>query len=63
MSKEQSMTTKIIKLFANVKIMLQNSVLGCKIDLNFPEHKLVVEGDEKGHKNRNIDYEIQIKKQ
>ena len=29
MSKEQSMTTKIIKLFANVKILLQNSALGC----------------------------------
>ena len=57
------MTTKIIKLFANVKILLQNSALGCQIDLNFSEDKLAVEGDEKGHKNRNIDYEIQIKKQ
>ena len=38
MSKEQSVTTKIIKLFSNEKILLQHAVLSYRIDLYFPEH-------------------------
>ena len=29
--------------------MLQHNVLDCKIDIYFSEHKLTIEGDEKGH--------------
>ena len=29
--------------------MLQHNVLGCKIDIYFSEHKLTIEGDEKGN--------------
>ena len=41
MNKEQSVTTKIIKLFGKEEILLQHSVLGYRVDLNFPEHNLV----------------------
>ena len=34
------------------KILLQHSILSYKIDLYFPEHKLAIEVDEKGHKER-----------
>ena len=48
MSKEESVTTKIIKTFSNEKILPQHSVLSYQIDLYFPEHKLEIEFDEKG---------------
>ena len=47
MSKEQSVTTKTIKLFPNEKILLQHSVLRYKIDFHFSKHKLAIEVDEK----------------
>ena len=46
LSKEQSIMTKIAKLFSNEKILPQHSILGYKIDLNFLEHKLAIEVDE-----------------
>ena len=52
MSKEESVTIKIIKTFSNQKILPQNSVLAYQIDLNFLEHKLAIEVDEKGHTDR-----------
>ena len=52
MSKEESVTIKIIKTFSNQKILPQNSVLDYQIDLNFLEHKLAIEVDEKGHTDR-----------
>ena len=52
MSKEESVTIKIIKAFSNEKILLQHHVLNYQIDLYFPEHKLAVEVDEKGHTDR-----------
>ena len=51
-SKEESVTIKIIKAFSNEKILLQHPVLNYQIDLNFPEHKLAIEIDEKGHTDR-----------
>ena len=36
----------------NKKILPQNSVLDYQIDLNFLEHKLAIEVDEKGHTDR-----------
>ena len=52
MSKKESVTIKIIKTFSNEKILPQNSVLAYQIDLNFLEHKLAIEVDEKGHTDR-----------
>ena len=62
MTKEQSVLTKIIKVFASEEILLQCSFLSYKIDLYFPEHELAIEFNEKGHKDRNIDYAIKRQK-
>ena len=58
MTEEQSVLTRIMKIFASQKILLQHSVLGYKIDLYFPEHILAIEVDEKGHKDRDKHKEI-----
>ena len=47
MPKEGSMTTIIIKSFPGVKMIEQYFVLGKKIDLYLPDHKLAIEVDEK----------------
>ena len=52
LSKEQSVESKIKKLFSNESILLQHSVLGYKIHLYFPEQKLAIEVNEKGHTDR-----------
>ena len=53
MTKEESILLKIMKVFAKEEIKLQHSVLNYYIDLYFPEHRLAVEIDEKGHLDRN----------
>ena len=35
----------------------QYNVLGCRIDIYFHDYKLAIEIDEKGHQDRNQDYE------
>ena len=62
MTKEQSVLTKIMKVFASEKMLLQHFGLSFKINLYFPKHKLAIEVDEKGHKDKNIDYKIQRQK-
>ena len=52
LSKEQSVESKIKKLFSNESILLQHSVLGYKIHLYFPEQKLAIELNEKGDTDR-----------
>ena len=52
MSKEESVTTKIIKTFSNEQILPQHFVLSYQIDLYFPKHKLAIKVDEKGHTDR-----------
>ena len=52
MSKEESITTKISKLFNKEKIRLQHKILNYCIDLCFIEIKLAVELDVKGHLDR-----------
>ena len=52
MSKEESVTIKIIKTFSSKKILPQYSVLDYQIDLYFLEHKSAIEVDEKGHTDR-----------
>ena len=52
-TKEQSVITKIMKVFCGKeKILLQHSVSSKINNLYFPEHKLAIEIDEKGHKDR-----------
>ena len=63
MTKKQSVLTKIMKVFPSEEILLQYSVLSYKIDLYFSNHRLAIEVDEKGHKDRNIDYEIKRQKE
>ena len=41
------------------KILLQHSVLGYRLDLYFPKHKLAIEVDEKGHTGRDKRKEIE----
>ena len=62
-TKEKSVLTKILKVFAIENICLQPSILSYKIDLYSPEQKLVTEIDKKGDSDRNIDYKIKSKKQ
>ena len=51
MDKEESITTKIMKVFAKEKIILQHKGLNYYTDLYFIEYELAVEIDEKGHLN------------
>ena len=51
------MIPKIIKRFSNEKALPQRSVLSYKID--FPEHKSVIEVDEKEHTDRDEKNEIE----
>ena len=41
----------------------QHNMLACRIDLYFLDYRLVIEIDENGHSNRNIDYELKRKKE
>ena len=43
--KEQLVISKIMKLFAREKVLLQHSVLSYQIDLYFLKHKLAIEVD------------------
>ena len=59
MRKEQSIITKIIKVFASEEILLQHFVLNYKIDSCFSKHRLAIEIDEKVHNDRNMDYKTE----
>ena len=48
--------------FEEENMQIQYSVLDYRIDLYFHGHKLAVEVDEKGHKDRNIDHEVKRQK-
>ena len=54
MPKEGSMTTIIIKSFPGVKMIEQYFVLGKKIDLYLPDHKLAIEVDEKINQKKKV---------
>ena len=51
-----------MKIFANEKVLLQHSILSYKVDLYFPKHKLAIEVDEKGYKDRDQQKEIERQK-
>ena len=63
MTKEQSILTKIMKVFASEEILLQHYVLSYKSNLYFRKETLAIEIDEKGHNDRNINYEIKRQKE
>ena len=48
--------------FEGENMQTQYSVLGYRVDLYFYDYRLAIEVDEKGHKDRNIDHEIQRKR-
>ena len=48
--------------FEGENMQTQYSVLGYRMDLYFHDYKLAIAVDEKGHKDRNIDHEIQRQK-
>ena len=48
--------------FEGENMQTQYSVLGYKNDLYFHDYKLLIEVDEKGHKDRNIDHKIKRQK-
>ena len=52
MTKEESITTKIMKVFAKENIKLGHSLLDYYIDLCFPKYRLAVEIDEKDYSDR-----------
>ena len=62
LTKEQSVLKPIMEVFEEENMQTQYSFLGYKIDLYFHGHKLAVEIDEKSHKDRSINDEIQRQK-
>ena len=61
-TKEQTVINSIKDAFEGENMQTQYTVLGYRIDLYFHKYKLVIEVDELGHNDRNIDYEIQRQK-
>ena len=55
MTQEQSILSKFVIVFAVEEIILQQNVLGYRIDAYFFRDKLAIEVDEQGHNDRYID--------
>ena len=62
MTQEQSLLTKIKEKFSTEEISFQHFVLGYRIDAYFSKHNLAVEVDEGGHKDRDLECEIERQK-
>ena len=62
LAKEQSVLKSVMDAFEGENMQTQYSLLGYRIDIYFYEYRLVIEIDEKGHKDRNNDHEIQRQK-
>ena len=58
-TKDQTVINAIKDAFEGENMQTQYTVLGYRIDLYFHKYKLVIEVDELGHNDGNIDYEIQ----
>ena len=56
--KQQSLGLRLKKLFPNEDIIEEYFALHYRTDFTFKKHMLVVEIDEKGHVDRDPDYEI-----
>ena len=61
--KEQSLGLRLKKLFPNKKILEEYFDLHYRADFTFKKHMLVVEIDEKGHVDRDPDYEKKRQKE
>ena len=61
-NKEQSVLKSVMDAFEGENMQIQYSVLGYKIDIYYHDHRLAIEVDEKRHKDRNINDEIQRQK-
>ena len=62
MTQEQSIFTKIKDSFSTEKIIFQHFVLGYRINTCFLKHKLAIEVDERGHNDKDLEYEIERQK-
>ena len=58
-TKEQTVINSIKDALEGENMQTQYTVLGYRIDLYFQKYKIVIDVDELGHYDRNIDYEIQ----
>ena len=61
-TKEQTLINSIKDIIEGENMQTQFSLLGYRINLYFHEYKLVIEVDELGYTNRNINNEIQRQK-
>ena len=62
LTREQSVITKTMCLFAGENMRAQYNVLSYRIDLYFYDYKLAIETDENGYIDRITDYEIKRQK-
>ena len=62
MAQKQSVLSKITTYFWSEEIILQHHVLGYYIGAYFIKHKLAIEVDQLGYRNRDINQEIQRQK-
>ena len=62
LTKEQSVLKSVINAFEGENTQTQYSVLPYTNDLHFHDYRLAIEVDEKGHNDRDIDYEIRRQK-
>ena len=62
LTKGKSVLNLTMDVFEGENMQTQDNVLGYKIDLYFYDYRLAVEIDEKAHKDRNIDHEIERQK-
>ena len=61
-TKEQTVLKSIKDAFERGDMQTQYSVLGYRIDIYFPKHKLAIEVDELGHADKNLSNEIERQK-
>lgn len=57
LSKEEEFISIILKTFKGLEMIRQYKVLSYRLDLYFPKYNLIVECDEFGHSDRDVEYE------
>ena len=62
LTKEQPVSKSVMDAYEGETMQTQYRALGYQIDFYFHDHKLAIDVDEKGYKDRNIDHEIQRQK-
>ena len=61
-TKEQAVLKSIKDAFEREDMQTRYSVLGYRIDIYFPKHKIAIEVDELGHTDKNLSNEIERQK-